>query len=602
MRKTTQCYGLRWDVPFNTLSEREKNIVIKGRGNFCGIRGFFEWLESKRYKVHLRVMLARFRSYAQCPDCGGARLVPEALNVRVLEKTIAQLCAMPIEQLHLFFDRSRFSPDEIARADRIIQEIENRLQYLTKIGLGYLTLNRQTRTLSGGEAQRINLATALGSALTETLYVLDEPTVGLHARDTNRLLGVVHSLRDKGNTIVVVEHDPAMIRGADYVIDLGPAAGERGGEILFRGAVADLLKNRQSVTAQYLNHREEKSLPAKSRTLRGYITVRGARENNLKNLEAKIPLGVFACLTGVSGSGKSTLMHNILFAGYKRCRGDSRYEVGQHDEILGADQIEDMILVDQSPLSRSLRSNPATYLKAYDEIRKVLASSFDARQRGLSASDFSFNIPGGRCEQCKGTGITIVDMHFLADVAVVCEACEGKRFKKRILEVQYKGANVAQILDMTVDRAMDFFGEHPSLIKGLRPLSEVGLGYLRLGQNTATLSGGEAQRLKLAAHLVDARYKKNYLMLFDEPTTGLHLADLHVLIGVLNRLVDAGHSLLVIEHNLELIRHADYVIDLGPEGGDKGGHIVAQGTLRTLLKSKKSFTAQFLREYLSIGN
>jgi excinuclease ABC subunit A len=595
MEESTRRYGIPWDLALERLSKRHRDIIIEGRGDFCGVKGFFNWLESKRYKVHVRVMLARFRGYSPCPDCGGARLVPEALNVFVHGRTIADLCAMSIKELRPFFDELGLTKQEAEAAERIVEEIRSRLRYLDDVGLGYLTLDRQTRTLSGGEAQRINLATALGSALTDTLYVLDEPTVGLHPRDTNRLLRILKSLQRNGNAVVVVEHDLDIIRGADRIIDLGPQAGEHGGEVVFEGSLEQLTQCSRSQTAAWLDGAFRKAAPEHYREPRRFLLIKGARHNNLKGIDVRIPLGVFACVTGVSGSGKSTLVQDVLYAGYKRLRGQSTLDVGKHDALLGVEQIDDMILVDQAPIGRSIRSNPVTYIKAYDEIRQLLEKTLDARREGIRARDFSFNVPGGRCEACEGTGLTTVDMHFLADVTVMCDVCDGKRFQDRILGVRYKSKNIVDILNMTINEALSFFSDRPRVISALEPLAHVGLGYLRLGQSTATLSGGEAQRLKLASYLATTGKIGNCLMLFDEPTTGLHPADLQVLISVLKKMIERGYSVLVIEHNLELISHADYIIDLGPEGGEQGGRVVAEGPLPTILACPQSYTGRYLR-------
>ncbi len=595
MAESTRRYGIPWDVPFEQLNKRHREIIIKGRGDFCGINGFFDWLESKRYKVHVRVMLARFRGYSSCPDCGGTRLVPEALNVFVQGRAIADLWAMSIKDLRPFFDELPLSRQDAEAVGRIVQEIRSRLRYLDDVGLGYLTLDRQTRTLSGGETQRINLATALGSALTDTLYVLDEPTVGLHPRDTRRLLRILKALQRNDNAVVVVEHDLDIIRGADRIIDLGPQAGEHGGEVVFEGPFEQLKTCTRSQTAEWLDGAFRRLLPDRHREPKGSLVVKGARQNNLKGIDVSIPLGVLACVTGVSGSGKSTLVQDVLYAGYKKLRGESTLDVGKHDALIGMEQIDDMILVDQTPIGRSIRSNPVTYSKAYDEIRRLMEQTVGARREGVRARDFSFNVPGGRCEACEGTGITTVDMHFLADVTVVCDTCNGKRFQDRILEVRYKGKSIVDILNMTVSEALGFFSDKPRLARALDPLAQVGLGYLRLGQSTATLSGGEAQRLKLASYLTTSRRIGRCLMLFDEPTTGLHPADLQVLISVFEKMINRGYSVLVIEHNLELISHADYIIDLGPEGGEAGGRVVAQGPIPVILACPRSHTGRYLR-------
>ncbi len=599
MRDSTKKEKIAWDTPWRDLDENTKKLIIEGKGDWCGIKGFFGWLESKRYKVHYRVMLSRFRGYVPCPDCGGTRLIAEARSVTVGGKNISVLSSMNIKDLRKWFQDFKPTREEKATAQRILIEIQNRLKYLDDIGLGYLTLERQTRTLSGGEAQRINLATALGSSLTDTLYVLDEPTIGLHPRDTERLLRVLKQLKKIGNTVVVVEHDPVIIRGSDRIIDLGPGAGEHGGNIVYEGTVNKLKECRNSITAQYLDHAHPKTLRKTVRRPRGFINIQGAHEHNLQRINVDIPLGVFCCLTGVSGSGKSTLAEDILYASFSRYRRQEPVEMGGCDDVRGLEQVDDMILVNQSPLGRSARSNPATYTKAYDAIRKLMAQTPEARRHNITPSHFSFNVPGGRCEECKGTGTITIEMQFLADVEVECEKCEGKRFKKKVLDILYNGKNIHDILNMTVTESMAFFQNSGEVVKALSPLVEVGLGYLRLGQNTATLSGGEAQRLKLASFLIRAlsnRQSPHDFLIFDEPTTGLHPADIDTLVRVLHLLVDNGYSILVIEHNLDLIVHADWIIDLGPEGGDEGGEVVFTGIPRKLLDVPASYTAEYLCE------
>lgn len=623
--------AIPWDVPFERLSETQRRRLVDGEGKWPGIRGFFQWLEEKRYKVQNRVMLARYRGYTSCPDCKGTRLVPDALHARIAGKTIAELWAKSVKDLRRWFlEELALTPIETQTAQLLLREIHSRLNYLMEVGLGYLTLDRQTRTLSGGESQRINLATALGSALTETLYVLDEPTVGLHPRDTHRLVGILQRLVELGNTVVVVEHDLDVIRSADHLVDLGPRAGEQGGKIVFEGSPAEAAAQsadaaRASLTARYLAELEAISATAPERrgkkasssaaptarapasptaaTARrqpqGWITILGAYENNLRQISVEIPLHAFVCVTGVSGSGKTTLVSRCLYANYMRARGDTTVEPGRIVGLEGVEALDDMIFVDQSPIGRSARSNAATYLKAWDWIRDLLASTREARHRGLRPRDFSFNVEGGRCEACQGTGTQTIDMQFLADVTVTCDRCDGKRFQNKVLEVTYEGCNVTRILDMTVREALRFFEGQTRITRGLQPLDDVGLGYLRLGQSTATLSGGEAQRLKLAAHLANARSQSNVLLLFDEPTTGLHPADLDVLLGVFDRLLDQGFSILVIEHNLEMIRRADWIIDLGPEGGDEGGELVAAGPPEAMALHPNSHTGRYLRSRLS---
>ncbi len=578
--------------PIRDFTAEQWDNLVNGVGGFCGIRGYFEWLESKKYKVQARVMLARYRAYRTCESCGGRRLRPEALAIKLKGRTIAELADVPVRDLRKWFEELDLSASEAAIAGRALEALRARLAYLGRVGLGYLTLARQTRSLSGGESQRINLATALGSALTETLYVLDEPTVGLHPRDTDRLIAILKSLRDLGNTVVVVEHDLDVIRAADRLLDLGPGAGEWGGEILFEGA-SDGLDGRDTPTAAHL--RAYREPPAtQNRKPRGWVTVRGARGNNLKNLTVRFPLGVFCCVTGVSGSGKTTLVRDTLVANYRRLREIAPVEAEPCDALDGLEQIESLSWVDQAPLAGSSRSNPVTFVKAYEWIRKTLAETREARALGLTPRHFSFNVDGGRCPVCKGTGTQVIDMHFMADIEVPCEACDGKRFQSRVLQLRFADKNIDEILAMTVDQAREFFRLHPRIVKALQPLRDVGLGYLRLGQSTTTLSGGEAQRLKLAAHLAQMRDGRGRLYIFDEPTTGLHPADLKKLVDIFQEMVRRGCSLAIVEHNLDLIAAADWVIDLGPEGGDLGGRIVAEGPPEKIMAAPASLTGQYL--------
>ena len=602
-RQACHARGIRTDVPYLDLSEAARQYIWEGDEaddlDWPGVRGFFEWLETKRYKVHVRVMIARYRGYYTCPACEGRRLRPEALNVRVGGATIADLAFMAVKDLREWFDRLALPPDEEEKVAVVLREIRARLAYLDDVGLDYLTLDRQTRTLSGGEAQRINLASALGSSLTNTLYVLDEPTVGLHARDTHRLVGILRSLIAKGNTVVVVEHDPDVIAAADHLIDLGPGAGEAGGEVIYEGPADAIDSCKASQTARWMRKHANRAVAPYARSPKGWITLKGACAHNLKHVDVQVPLGVLCCVTGVSGSGKTTLVHNTLYGHFRQHLGAAVDEVGECDAVDGLDAIDDIILADQSPIGQSTRSNPVTYVKAYGPMRDLLADTPRARVAGITPAHFSFNVSGGRCEQCKGVGTVTYDMYFMADVTVVCQACGGKRFKKKVLDVRVDGKNIDDILDMTVAEAMVHFAAHTGIIRRLQPLVDVGLGYVRLGQNTASLSGGEAQRLKLAAYLAAPKKGETYLFLFDEPTTGLHMADVQVLLKTFHRLVHAGHTLVVVEHNLDFISQADWVIDLGPEGGADGGRVVAAGPVEQVAACKASYTGRFLAERIA---
>ena len=605
-------YSVRTDIPVARLSAHEREVLIKGRGEFYGVNGFFDWLETKRYKIHVRVLLARYRAYTLCPECRGGRLTAAALSVRLRGRTIAELSELPLAQLKQWFDDLTLSAAEDERLSSIVSEIRSRVRYMNEVGLEYLTLSRAARTLSGGEAQRIGLASALGGALTGTLYVLDEPTIGLHAADTRRLLVILRRLADRGNTVVVVEHDPEVIEAADRVIDLGPGAGSLGGHLLFEGTPRALARVKSSATGDLLRSRDHKSQitnhksPAGAaagrlvpfRRTEGAITVFGAREHNLKNLTVRLPLGRLLAVSGVSGSGKSTLVRDILYNSYaRRVKGLVALDVGAHDRIEGVESVGDLLLVDQSPLGRSARSNPVTYVKAWDEIRQVFARTARAVSRGITARDFSFNSAGGRCEMCRGTGWQTIDMQFLADVTVRCDACDGRRFQNRVLSIRYRGKNIGDVLAMTVSDASVFFAGEPKIVRRLQPLAETGLGYVTLGQPTATLSGGEAQRLKLAS-FIDARPPsgRGTLFLFDEPTTGLHASDVERLLKTLRRLIYLGHSVLAIEHNLQFLAACDWIVDLGPGGGEKGGAVVAEGPPEEVRRNPSSLTGRFLAE------
>ncbi|HZS38389.1 MAG TPA: excinuclease ABC subunit UvrA [Polyangia bacterium] len=599
----------RLDVPWRELDDDERAWVLDGdpgykpggwkRGQWYGVRGFFRYLESKKYKMHVRVMLARYRGYDPCTACGGSRLRAEARAVLLDGKSIAELEAMAVSELRPFVDGVRASLPKQARATAapLLVEIDSRLAYLDEVGLGYLSLGRQARTLSGGEAQRIALASALGARLTGTLYVLDEPSVGLHPRDSYRLVRVLRKLTERGNTAVVVEHDPEIMREADWVIDLGPGAGARGGEVVFAGTYAELLRDRRSRTGAFLR---ERARPSPRETLRepapSKIAIAGARAHNLRGVDVEFPVGRFSCVTGVSGSGKSTLVVDVLYAQALRARGKPVDFVGACDGVSGLDGFDDVVLVDQSPLGRSSRSNPATYLKAMDELRQRFARTAEAERLGLKAGAFSFNVAGGRCEGCLGQGTVTLEMHFLADVTVECDQCNGRRFKEQVLGVKWRGSTILDCLALTVDEALERFADDEKLCARLRPFAEVGLGYLALGQSTATLSGGESQRLKLAAHLHAGGGPT--LFLLDEPTTGLHGLDVELLLGALGRLVDAGHTVIAIEHNLDFMRRADWLIDLGPEGGAAGGTLVAAGTPDEVARERASHTGRALAALL----
>jgi len=601
LKRSARKANIRLDVPWSELSDDERQFVVDGDGDFEGIRGFFRWLERKKYKVHVRVFLSRYRGYLACPDCSGARLRREARNVRVGGQTIDAVSALTVVGAQKFFAQLQLTDRETAVADKVLREICRRLTFLSDVGLDYLTLDRLSSTLSGGESQRINLATSLGSALVGTLYVLDEPSIGLHSRDNQRLIDILRQLRDQGNTVLVVEHDEDMIRVADHIVDLGLGAGEQGGRVVYSGDLPGLLTETRSLTAKYL--RNELAIPVPSPRRRGTgqkIRLRGSTEHNLKDIDIEIPLNTLTCVTGVSGSGKSTLVHDVLYAAIKRAKGDWDRRVGAHRELEGLEYITDVALVDQTPIGRTPRSNPVTYLKAFDPIRELFSLTKDARARGLTASHFSFNVPGGRCEACQGEGEVRVEMQFLADVFVPCEQCEGMRFKPQVLEVHYRGKSVHQVLDMTVREALTFFSQSPKVLRRLQVLDEIGLGYLRLGQPATTLSGGEAQRIKIAAHLASFGGER-VLYILDEPTTGLHFDDIAKLLAAFRKLVEAGHSLLVIEHNLDVIKTADYLIDLGPEGGDEGGQLVAVGTPEQVAQNDASHTGRSLRLVLATG-
>jgi excinuclease ABC subunit A len=592
--------GIPTNKPFVELTEAHKQMILEGGKDWEGVKGVFQALEAKKYKLHVRVFLAKYRGYTTCPDCNGGRLRQEARDVKIGGKSLPEVVRLSIAEAIDFFNNLKLTTEQEKIAERLLLEIRKRLKFLSDVGLEYLTLDRLASTLSGGEAQRIQLATNLGSSLVGALYVLDEPSIGLHPRDNSRLIKILQNLRDIGNTVLIVEHDEEMIRTADHIIDLGPLAGELGGHVVFQGNIDELLKNESSLTAKYLRNQIKIKLPTQRRRVseKRVIEIIGACENNLKNVSVKIPLDMFVCITGVSGSGKSTLVYDVLYAGIKKQRGQWQGKVGRFHEIKGADLIKDIILVDQSPIGKTPRSNPVTYLKIYDLIRDLFANTLMAKAKNLDPSHFSFNVAGGRCETCQGSGTVTIEMQFLADVELTCEDCNGTRFKNEILEVKYKGKNIHEVLQMTIREAIFFFKESKKIVDRLKVLDAIGLGYLRLGQSATTLSGGEAQRLKLAAHLLQ-RQSENVLYIFDEPTTGLHFEDIRKLLIAFRALLAEGASILVIEHNLEVIKTADYIIDLGPEGGTNGGYVVATGTPEEIARTTGSHTGTYLKKILA---
>ena len=599
-KKWARNRGIHSNIPWRQLTSEQRRLVLEGdpENDYDGVKGFFQWLERKKYKLHVRVFLSRFRGYATCPDCGGTRLRPEARAVKVAGRSITEVCKLTVKEARAFFATIELSAAQQKIADRILEEIRTRLQFLDEVGLDYLSLDRLTSTLSGGESQRIQLATSLGSHLVGALYVLDEPSIGLHPRDTQRLIDILKSLRDLGNTVLVVEHDPDTIHAADHIIDLGPGAGELGGKLLFAGNYDAMLAEPKSLTGRYLSGELRIPVPNNRHKPSGkFLRLFGAALHNLQNVDVTIPLNTFTVVTGVSGSGKSTLVHDVLYKAL--IAKHTSASIKEFCERLEGDAaVREVVIVDQSPIGRTPRSNPATYLKAFDAIREIFAESPDSKRRGYTPGHFSFNVPGGRCETCQGDGTVTVEMQFLADVELICEECRGTRYKNSVLEVRYHGKNIHDVLEMTVREALAFFVNVPKVVTKLRILNEIGLGYLRLGQSGTTLSGGEAQRLKLAAHLGRSD-NQGVLYILDEPTTGLHFDDIAKLLAAFRKLLESGASLLVIEHNLDVIKSADWVIDLGPEGGDQGGKIIATGTPEQVARNTQSHTGRFLARVLN---
>lgn len=588
--------------PYYELSEEQKDFLWKGKGNWEGIDGFFQMVESNTYKIQYRVMLSRYRGKTVCPTCKGKRLRKEASYVKVNEKAIQDLVDLPLDELKVFFDQVQLTQYEEKVAKRILFEIRSRIEFLIDVGLSYLTLNRASNTLSGGESQRINLATSLGSSLVGSMYILDEPSIGLHSKDTERLIGILRKLRDLGNSVIVVEHDEDIIKAADYIIDIGPEAGTHGGEVVFEGTYEELMKA-NTLTADYLNGRLEIEVPKNRIPFKNFVEIKGARENNLKNLDVKFPLNTLTVVTGVSGSGKSTLMKEILTPAIQRNLGIYGNKIGDFDEITGSIQrIHNIELIDQNPIGKSSRSNPVTYVKAYDDIRNLFAKQKASKLMGFQPKHFSFNVDGGRCDTCKGEGTITIEMQFMADVELECETCHGHRFKKEILEVKYQDKNISEILHMTVDEAVEFFQKHKEskIVEKILPLQETGLGYVQLGQSSNTLSGGEAQRIKLASFLTKGQTQKQSLFIFDEPSTGLHFHDVKKLLKALRALIEIGHTVFVIEHHMDIIKAADWIIDIGPDGGKHGGEVVAEGTPEDVAKVEASHTGEYLREKLEV--
>lgn len=588
--------------PYNELTEKEQRLIWTGNKYFGGLDDFFKELEEQTYKIQYRVMLSRYRGKTICPDCKGSRLRKDAAYVKIDNKSIMDVVLMPLATLLGFFENLALSENEQKISKRLLAEIRNRVLYLNNVGLGYLTLNRLSNTLSGGESQRINLATSLGSSLVGSIYVLDEPSIGLHPRDTNKLIEVLQSLRNVGNTVLVVEHEEEMMKAADHIIDIGPEAGTHGGNLVFSGTYDEIIRDKDSLTGSYLSGVQKIVVPAKRRSWKDHILIKGARENNLKNIDVKIPLGVFTVVSGVSGSGKTSLIKKIFYPALQKAIGNYAGEqTGAYDGIYGNyDLVSQVEMVDQNPIGRSSRSNPVTYVKAWDDIRSLFAALPAAKAAGLKPAAFSFNVEGGRCDVCQGEGEVKIEMQFMADIYLPCETCGGRRFKQQVLDVTYQDKNVADILDLTIEEAVEFFSNEPKILNKLKPLVDVGLGYVHLGQSSNTLSGGEAQRIKLASFLIKGNSASKTMFIFDEPTTGLHFHDIKKLLIALNTLIEQGNSVLVIEHNMDMIKSADWVIDIGPEGGDKGGNVVFEGRPEELVNAKGSYTGEFLKNHFEI--
>ena len=601
-------YGVDIHKPYNKLTEKEKEYLFKGGKRYIGLNKFFKNIEREAsYKLHYRVLLNRYRAFTTCSECGGSRLRKEALYVKVNDRTIFNIVRMKIDEAYNFFLNIELSEYDRKVSERILEEIISRLKYLNEVGLNYLTMDRLSNSLSGGESQRINLSTSLGSSLVGSIYVLDEPSIGLHPRDNYKLINIMKSLRDLGNTVLVVEHDSDMMKEADEIVDMGPFAGEKGGEVIFQGTYNEILKDTKSLTGKFLSGKMKIEIPVVRRLENKstkYIKIKGARENNLKDIDINIPLGMFVCISGVSGSGKSTLVNNILFGTLKRAlEGSYNNKIGEHDSLTGIENVDSIEMINQNPIGKTPRSNPVTYIKAFDIIRDTFANIAESKKRNLYSGYFSFNVPGGRCETCEGTGVIRIEMQFMADIILECETCRGKRYKQDILDIKLKGdesmhKNISEVLELTILEAINFFKPYPKITKKLKVLDDVGLGYLRLGQSATTLSGGESQRVKLAFHLTFQEEDRHTLFVFDEPTTGLHYYDVSKLLKCFEELIKNGNSVLVIEHNLEVLKCADYIIDLGPESGDAGGFVVATGTPEEVTKEKKSYTGKYLKNVL----